>query len=122
MQSVVSRWFGAGFEQLHPLLQALPLHGGVLAGPIEITLGQGLARPFGCAIVRKLEIPLQAGPHTGCGSKSATYPNVCSGIAASTIASVWIPPSTLSAHGRTACGTGPVRLGLGVEVIDGGWY
>jgi hypothetical protein len=64
MESVVSQWFGAGFERLHPLLQALHLRGGVLTGPVEITLGRGLARPFGQAIARRLGIPLQPGPHT----------------------------------------------------------
>ena len=122
--SVVSRWFGTGFERLHPLLQALHLRGGVLAGPIEITLGQGLARPFGRAIARKLGIPLQAGPHSlrveiGHRSECLLW-NRC-------FDDRQRMDSTFRPLGAWPDGlwleqTGPVRLGLAVEVTDGGWY
>ena len=124
MDSVVSRWFGAEFERLHPLLQALHLRGGTLAGPIEIALGRGLARPFGQALARKLGIPLQAGRHT-LRVEIAHRPDCL----------LWgrrfddrqRMDSTFHPFGAWPDGvwleqTGPVRLGLAVEVIDGGWY
>ena len=124
MDSVVSRWFGAEFRRLHPLLQALHLHGGVLAGPIEIALGRGLARPFGRAIARKLGIPLQPGPHT-LRVEIGHRPDCL----------LWNRrfderqdmDSTFHPVGAWPDGlwlerTGPVRLGLGVEVVQGGWY
>ena len=124
MDSVVSRWFGAEFERLHPLLQALHLHGGVLAGPIERALGRGLARPFGQAIARKLGIPLQAGQHTlrvEIGHRpdrllwSRRFDN------RQRMDSTFRPVGAWP-DGMWLEQTGPVRLGLAVEVIDGGWY
>lgn len=124
MESVVSRWFGPGFRQLHPLLQELHLHGGVLAGTVEIALGQGLARPFGEAIARKLGIPPQPGPHelrVDIGHRhDLLLWNRCfdGGIRMdSTFRPVGAWPDGLWLEQ-----TGPLRLGLAVEVIDGGWH
>jgi len=124
MDSMVSRWFGAEFERLHPLLQELHLHGGTLAGPVEITLGRGLAHPFGRAIARKLGVPLQPGPHTlrveiGHLSDCLLW-NRC-------FDSRQRMDSTFRPAGAWPDGlwlerTGPVRLGLAVEVIDGDWH
>lgn len=124
MESVVSRWFGAGFGRLHPLLQALHLHGGILAGPVEIALGRGAARPFGQAIARKLGIPLQAGRH-GLRVEIGHRPDCL----------LWnrcfdgrqrmdsnFHPVGSGPDGLWLEQTGPVRLDLAVEVIDGGWF
>ena len=45
--ALVEDWFGAAFAQLHPLLQSLHRHGGVLRGPVEVSLGRGVARWLG---------------------------------------------------------------------------
>ena len=119
---MVSRWFGAGFERLHPLLQALHLHGCVLTGPVEIALGRGLARPFGQAIARRLGIPLQPGPHTlrvaighqpDCLLWSRCFD--ARQHMDSTFRRVGTWPDGLWLEQ-----TGQGRLGLAVEVIDGG--
>ena len=35
-ETIVSKWFGANFENLHPLLQTLHCNGGTLQGPVQI--------------------------------------------------------------------------------------
>ena len=124
MESVVSRWLGSGFRQLHPLLQELHLYGGALVGPVEIGLGHGLARPFGKAIARKLGIPLQPGPHElrvdiGHRHDRLLWNRCFDGNIRmdSTVRPIGTWPDGLWLEQ-----TGPVRLGLAVEVIEGGWY
>ena len=56
--SVVRRWFGPHFGQLHPLLQELHLRGGWLRGEVEIRLGQGLAGWLGRRLARSIGIPV----------------------------------------------------------------
>lgn len=124
MDSVVSRWFGAEFERLHPLLQALHLHGGTLSGPVEIALGRGPARPFGHAIARKLGIPLLAGPHTlrveiGHRSDCLLWKRRFDDLHRMDSA---FHPIGAWPDGLWLERTGPVRLGLAVDVIEGGWY
>lgn len=124
MESVVSRWFGEGFQQLHPVLQGLHLHGGILAGPVEIELGHGLARPFGKAIARKLGIPLRPGSHELRVDISHRHDrllwNRCFD-GGSRMDSTFRPIGAWP-DGLWLEETGPVRLGLAVETIDGGWY
>ncbi len=39
----VQKWFGESFNNLHPLLQQIHIHGGTLQGEIDIKLCKGLA-------------------------------------------------------------------------------
>ena len=59
-----SRWFGERFTELHPLLQQLHINGGLLSGPVDITLGRGLAGIVGRRLAGKLGIPVNGGSHT----------------------------------------------------------
>lgn len=61
--TVVSDWFGAAFERLHPLLQALHRNGGLLRGPVDVRFGRGLAGVIGRRLARKLGIPQNDRPH-----------------------------------------------------------
>lgn len=61
--TAVSRWFGAAFEQLHPLLQALHRHGGTLQGPMIIRFGRGLPGAVGRRLARTLGIPSDGAAH-----------------------------------------------------------
>jgi hypothetical protein len=56
--SVVRRWFGPQFRQLHPLLQELHLRGGSLRGEVEIRLGGGLAGWLGRRLARSIGVPV----------------------------------------------------------------
>ena len=55
--SPVSAWFGSEFVKLHPLLQALHLHGGQLEGDVHINYGRGLAGWLGRRLAIKLGLP-----------------------------------------------------------------
>ena len=58
-RSIVSRWFGPHFADLHPQLQALHLHGGTLRGTVAITIGTGfLAAWLGRRLARSIGIPI----------------------------------------------------------------
>ena len=60
-QDAVERWFGAGFDTLHPLLRALHRRGGELHGTVHVRYGRGLAGWLGHRIARKLGLPADAG-------------------------------------------------------------
>jgi hypothetical protein len=91
---------------------------------VEIALGRGLARPFGRAIARRLGIPLQPGPHTlrvEIGHRpDCLLWNRCFGDR-QRMDSTFRPVGTWP-DGLWLEQTGPVRLGLAVGVIDGGWH
>ena len=59
--NTVTAWFGEMFFELHPGLQSLHRHGGVLKGKIQLNFGKGLAGVLGKRIARKLGVPLQPG-------------------------------------------------------------
>ncbi len=50
-------WFGDSFQNLHPLLQQIHIHGGTLQGEIDIKLGKGLAGLLGRRLAKKLGVP-----------------------------------------------------------------
>ena len=59
-----SLWFEDNFKKLHPLLQDLHIHGGILSGPVNITLAKGLPGVFAERIAKKLGIPTTKQAHT----------------------------------------------------------
>ncbi|HEY5802459.1 MAG TPA: DUF4166 domain-containing protein [Lysobacter sp.] len=122
--NAVTQWFGAGFAQLHPLLQSLHLHGGRLSGQATLRFGSGLAGVLGRRMARRLGVPIQAGPHRleveighDCGTLQW---NRCFD------GSHWVR-SSFHPSGHWPDGvwlerTGPIELALAVEVVDGGWH
>ena len=50
-------WFGSHLDRLHPALQLLHRTGGVLQGPVRITVGRGPAGWFGRRMARTLGVP-----------------------------------------------------------------
>ncbi|TDR40826.1 uncharacterized protein DUF4166 [Tahibacter aquaticus] len=121
--NVVTRWFGAAFYQLHPLLQSLHSNGGRLWGEVEINTGSGLAAVVGKRLARRLGIPLQA--------RSGFQVN----IRHTPEALLWQRSfsggrqmdSAFRPYGNWPDGgwvenTGPFTLKLGVDIVDGGWY
>jgi hypothetical protein len=61
--SLVSDWFGAAYERLHPLLQQLHRHrASRLEGTVGMRFGRGLAGVLGRRLARRLGMPAVAGP------------------------------------------------------------
>ncbi len=122
--NAVTAWFGDGFAQLHPLLQALHREPGRLSGPATLQFGIGLAGMLGRRLARGLGIPDVAGPH---------HLDVDIGHDASTLwwhrcfdhtfplRSIFRPHGHWP-HGHWIETTGPLEVRLTVDVIDGGWY
>ena len=122
-ETVVTRWFGASFERLHPLLQALHRDGGRLHGTVAIRSGRGIAGWIGRRLARSLGIPLDraergfeveirhlddallwcrrfddGGEMVSRFEPIGAWPDGC-----------WIER------------TGAVELDLAVDIVDGGW-
>ena len=124
MTNPVVEWFGDAFLQLDPLLQALHRDGGQLSGTVDIRIARGLAGVLGRRLARRLGLPPQAGPvplevniaHDGRALHWARtfHPG-------HRMVSVFVP------HGRYPEGcwhetTGPLKLKLGVDLQQGGWF
>lgn len=126
--TLVSDWFGPRFDALHPLLQALHRDGGLLHGEVQVETGRGIAGWSGRTLARGLGIPITSGR---CGFEVDIEHTTralhwrrrfaCGDGRVAEVESVFVPV------GRWPSGywvetTGPVRLQLGVEVVDGGWH
>ena len=61
--SLVSKWFGDSFAELHPLLQKLHNEGGSLSGAVDIKVGAGIAGFIGKRLAKKFGVPIEAGEH-----------------------------------------------------------
>jgi hypothetical protein len=118
--TAVTRWFGTGFDRLHPLLQQLHRDGGVLEGSIDLHLRGALGRHF----ARRIGLPRDTGRchfsvHIDHVGDTLVWERRFGG--GETLRSVFVP------HGRWPDGwwtetTGPFALRLGIDVIDGGWH
>ena len=64
MTSVARKWFGSRFSELHPELQKLHTHGGVLSGEVQVQYGTGVGGLLGKRLGKKLGLPPGAGPTT----------------------------------------------------------
>ena len=122
-ETAVTRWFGAGYARLHPLLQALHREGGRLRGTVDLQIGPGLRGWLGRRIARRMGLPAMGGRlpfeveirHVG----DALYWDRRFGDGTS-MRSVFCPVGAWP-DGYWIEATGPVRLHLGVDVVDGGW-
>ena len=122
--SVVERWFGAGFTQLHPLLQKLHQQGGKLHGDVDLQFGRGLAGVIGVRLATRLGVPtkqarvkFQVNIHD---SDNTLHWNRY--FADSAVLYSRFQPSGSWPHGHWLESTGAVKLALAVDVIEGGWY
>jgi hypothetical protein len=122
-QIAVEAWFGAAFHQLHPMLQQLHMNGGTLAGTVEVTMGRGLAGLVGKRLARQLGIPPANGatPLTVHIHSSATALHWDRTFGNEpTFASIFTPVGVYPS-GYWIEASGPLRLDLGVAIVDGGW-
>ena len=123
MTSVVENWFGDAFLSLHPKLQALHRHGGVLTGPVEFKAGRGLGGWLGRMALHRLGIDPTAGPHM----LTVSIHHDSQGLH-------WARRfndgreyvSLFQPHGQWPTGhwiehAGPLALKLDVDFVDGGW-
>jgi hypothetical protein len=122
-ENAATRWFGPAFVRLHPLLQALHREGGGLQGEVDIVTGDGVAGLLGRRLARKLGIPADR-PRRGFEVQILHDNDAMSWHRRFDDGSTMI--STFRPVGRYPDGywletTGPVRLKLAVDVVDGGW-
>jgi Domain of unknown function (DUF4166) len=125
----VERWFGSEFNHLHPLLQALHRHGGMLQGEVQISFGNGLAGWLGRRLARKLGVPVGV-ERTGLQVHISHADGVlhwdrCFGGAVNT-PEQWMR-SRFEPVGQWPQGywlerTGLLELHLGVDVVDSAWH
>ena len=124
MDNPVENWFGNRFEELDPLIQNLHRSDSRLQGTVELQFGKGLAGVIGRRLANKLGLP------TIEGEKELEVE-----IKNENGALVWsrqfdknnkmISIFTPTGHypgGFWREETGPIKMDLGVRVIEGGWY
>ena len=121
--SVVSRWFGAEFAALHPLLRRLHLHGGSLRGEVEIGFGRGVAGVIGRKLARSLGIPIDR----PCCGFEVEIRHTAEALLwnrrfadGSMMRSVFLPIGQWP-DGHWSESTGALRLDLGVDTTSGAW-
>jgi hypothetical protein len=118
-------WFGAGFGELHSLLQALHAQDSKLSGTVDLHFGEGVAaRAFGRHMARKLGMPDTAGQHRLTvtirhDAKTLSW-NRCFDDTHE-LRSTFLPVGHWP-EGHWVEKTGALELALAVDAIDGGWY
>jgi len=123
VNTAVSTWFGPRFGELHPLLQALHLHGGTLRGVVEIRTGRGIAGWLGRRLARSLGIPVDQ-RHRGFTVSIQHDKDALNWIRHFDGGAVMISrfePIGAWPQGYWRERTGPMSLHLTVDVVDQGW-
>lgn len=122
--TLVSAWFGPSFKELHPLLQQLHTHGGVLSGTVEIKIPHGFTGVIGRKLAKILSIPFHGVEHDLVVSIShhadGLHWDRCFDNRIS-MHSVFQPVGRLP-EGHWVESTGPIKLFLTVDTLNGGWY
>lgn len=122
--NAVTAWFGAGFADLHPLLQALHGRPSQLSGSVGLRFGKGLAGAFGRRLARRFGMPDVAGEHylkvtIRHDEASLQWHRCFDGT--HHLRSNFMPRGHWPA-GYWIEKTGALELMLTVDVIEGGWY
>ncbi|MGB0631555.1 MAG: DUF4166 domain-containing protein [Alphaproteobacteria bacterium] len=116
-------WFGERFSDLHPLLQRLHTDGGRLQGQVDVLTGRGVGNFLGERLAARLGIP-DNGRHDFSVEIShhgdGLHWDRCFG-GASWMRSLFIPVGTIE-NGYWEERSGPVKLRLTVDIVEGGWY
>ena len=118
-----SRWFGPRFHELHPLLQALHLHGGTLRGIVEIRTGQGIAGWIGRRLARTLGIPVDQ-PRRGFTVSIRHEQDALNWIRRFDNGAMMVSrfePVGCWPQGYWQERTGPLSLRMTVDIVDQGW-
>ncbi len=122
--TLVSDWFAAEFDNLHPMLQALHRQGGKLHGGVRIEFAKGVAGMLGRRLAIKMGVPITDGAHT----LAVTIFHADGRLhwyrcfdETQHMRSIFTPVGTMDA-GYWLENTGPVELVLTVDVLAGGWH
>lgn len=121
--TVVERWFGGQFNDLHPKLQQLHQAGGVITGEVDIAFGRGLAGWIGKRLAKKMGFP-RTGRHTLTVSISHQDDHLRwsrSFNSGQEVVSFFKPFGTIE-EGFWTEKTGPLEMRLTVDIIEGGWH
>jgi hypothetical protein len=124
-KTLVEAWFGDAFAQLHPQLQHLHQHDGVLRGPVDVRVAPGIGRLLGERLRRKLGLPPPGPGHilevrVGHDAERMLWERRFDGSGA--FASRFLPVGTF-ADGYWRETSGALELHLGVHLDDeGGWH
>lgn len=121
--SVVERWFGEEFRQLHPLLQQLHRCGGTLAGEVQVQTGTGFGGWLGRRLAKAIGIPIDR-THRGLvveirHTTDALLWNRTFHSGAE-MKSIFIPVGSLG-EGYWYEKTSALKLWLGVDTTGGAW-
>jgi Domain of unknown function (DUF4166) len=124
MSTIVSRWFGSRFTDLHPLLQDLHLHGGKLTGGVNLEYPKGFVGFLGKRLAAKIGLPCKSGIYELEVDISHNDKNL---FWRRTFNNTHVMKSVFTPHGFYPEGfwsekTGFTELFLAVEIFDGGWY
>jgi hypothetical protein len=122
--TAIRDWFGADFQRLHPLLQALHTQGGTLAGMIHISFAKGLGGYVGRRLASKLGIPTNL-PEC---SLQVDIAHHASGLhwnrsfnRTHAMESVFQPVGTYQ-NGYCEERTEAIAFCLTVDIVDGAWH
>ncbi|MDI9238599.1 DUF4166 domain-containing protein [Lysobacter sp. LF1] len=119
----VERWFGEGFDTLHPRLRELHRRGSVLRGEVVVTFGAGLSGWIGRRLARRMGAPdractteLRVDLHAD--NEVLHWHRTFGGT--KTMLSRFVPVGAWP-DGHWLETTGPLRLALSVDTASGGW-
>jgi len=121
--TLVKKWFGERFNELSPELQQLHTDGGVLTGTININYGRGIAKFVGKRLAKKLGLPKHDKPNLRVSIKHDDTALIwlrCFDDSI-TMTSRFVPVGTIE-NGYWEESTGPLKMRLTVDIINGGWY
>ena len=120
---IVKNWFGHDFSDLDPLLQKLHTLGGELSGNIDISYGSGLSGLIGKRLAKKMNLPGKGRhklvvliSHSEEGlqwNRTFNDNNI--------VESLFVPVGN-NKDGYWIETTGPIKMKLTVDIIDGGWF
>ncbi len=122
-RDMVRDWFGARFDELHPMLQMLHVSGGALQGTIQVVHGKGLAGHLGRRLAKRLNVP-----GDGRHDFSVKISHRSDGLHwdrcfdhSTEMKSTFRPVGVID-DGYWVEETGSLKMRLTVDIIDGGWY
>lgn len=122
-ESIVSKWFGERFRDLHPTLQALHRGGGNLSGVVEIRVGAGIAGWIGKRLAKSFGVPVDLPRRGFCVAISHTADSFQwlrrfdnGAVLRSRFLPVGVWP-----NGYWIEETGALQMDLAVDIVDQGW-
>lgn len=124
MTCIVQDWFGSAFSDLHPLLQQLHRHGGVLRGTVDVRVGDGFAGVLGRRLARRLGVACELAENqlevTIFSDERGLHWNRRFNDREE-FRSTFVPIERFP-HGHWRETSGPIQLLMQVAIVNGGWH